>query len=112
METFYNNIKTATTRVYRTPVTTYQVFLRTNAPWAQYKIDGSAWSSYKPDGEWLTLSAGSHIFEFRSSAGWAAPQDFTYSIQENKYLYVVYKQSYSILMDHLENFQFGDIFIT
>jgi len=110
MESFYTNIKSIVTNVYNSPVKSYRIYISCNAYWAQYKIDGGSWEYYGPDGKVLNLQAGNHIFTFRGTAGWAAPVDFTYNVQSNKKIYVIYKQSYNILMDHLENFQIGDIF--
>ena len=110
MESFYTNIKSTADSVYNAQLRTYDILLYANAYWAQYKVDGGEWSRYGPEGTKLTLTEGNHVFVFRGSAGWVAPVDFTYNVQADKTFFIVYKSGYYILMDHLENHQFGEIF--
>lgn len=110
MKSFYTNIKSTIDSVYSTHTQTYKINLVCNAYWAQYKMDNGSWEYYNIEGKELTLTSGNHIFVFRGSAGWAPPVDFTYNVQADKKLFIVYKKTYNILIDHLENHQFGEIF--
>ncbi len=110
MESFYTNIKSTVGNVYSTSVRTCKIYLSCNAYWAQYQLDGGEWTSYGPDGKTLILNVGNHSFNFRSSAGWGAPVDFTYNVQADKKMFIIYKKTYSILMDHLENNQYSEMF--